>query len=188
MEKITIIIGLCNNLIEFDWTRHNIAKNFLLSTDLIFENQKSFLICKEEDIFKNKIYWIIPKTYMNLSGNIFKDNFLKNIYQKYTDIKTIIIHDDLSVNFGKFKIRNQVDRGPRGHNGNRSIINAMSFLQGENYNQPIYFSLGIDRSTKYEVDKWVLMKFSEEEKNYLIKNVFGKAYQELLIFLSNTSK
>jgi peptidyl-tRNA hydrolase len=183
MKKIKVIIGLCNFPHEYTWTRHNIAKDFLMASDLVFEEGKNFLLHSQEND-TSIIYWIIPKTYMNVSGDIFRDNMLKQLYQKYEEIQTIVIHDDLAVSFGQYKIRANKDRGPRGHNGNRSIINALSKLCGSKYEQPVYFSLGIGRSEIEPVDVWVLKKFNSEEQEKLIASIFPAAKEVLLKFIA----
>lgn len=183
MKKVKVIIGLCNFPSEYAWTRHNIAKDFLMSFDVSFEEEKNFLFnIQENDDYR--IYWVIPKTYMNVSGEIFKDNIFKQLYQKYEGIQTIVIHDDLAVPFGQYKIRANKDRGPRGHNGNRSIITALSKLCGIKYEQPIYFSLGIGRSETDPVDVWVLKKFNLAEREQLLKRIFPPAKQVLLEFIA----
>jgi peptidyl-tRNA hydrolase len=127
--------------------------------------------------------FIIPKLYMNVSGEIFQDYYLKKII--LTDVpEIIIIHDDLEIPFGQFKFRNNKERGERGHNGNRSINKALKELQGKQYVIPYYLSIGIGRPADGLVDQWVLKKFSLSEVNNLESVIYPNLTQQLSIILN----
>lgn len=65
-----------------------------------------------------ELKYIVPDTYMNESGKFVKE------YLKYHDDRDlIVIYDDKDLPFGKFRISH--DRGDGGHNGLKSIIEAL---------------------------------------------------------------
>lgn len=174
-----IIAAVSNYPNQFNWTKHNIGKNFLLS----FIPEKNF---REHDLYFSysaefegtKLVFLYAKTYMNLIGDIFKDYALKNTYKN--NPITILIHDDLELGFGKNKFRNNKDRGERGHNGLRSYNAALQSLQGDRYEKPFYFSLGIERpKDSTPVHAWVLQKFTDQEIFELQASYFEEAKKEL---------
>ncbi len=121
-----IIVGLGNPGLEYDNTRHNIGREVV--TLLAGKPPKSFEVNEwktdtkikaevatfEYDNQKGKL--VLPNTFMNLSG--------KSLVGFITSIKKaenlIVIHDDLDLPLGRFKIC--FDRGSGGHKGVESII------------------------------------------------------------------
>ncbi|MFZ2975456.1 MAG: aminoacyl-tRNA hydrolase [Candidatus Moraniibacteriota bacterium] len=136
-----ILIGLGNPEIKYENTRHNAG--FMLLDKIQktwefpdFEFNKKFnaeistnnlpLLNKErvrgevvgsED---NKILLIKPQTYMNLSGTAVKA--ILDFY-KLTPDDIIIIHDDIDIPLGKYKIA--TDSSSAGHNGVQNIIDQL---------------------------------------------------------------
>lgn len=181
MNKKHIYIGLGNFPDKYTYTRHNIGKDFLL---FLYNNQ--FEINKlyyHHNLFINntEYLFIIPNTYMNNSGDIFNDINLKNIIKNNCQIT--IIHDDLQIPFGKYKLRNNNDRGERGHNGNRSINKILKEIQKTNYIQPYYLSIGIGRPINEEVSDWVLKKFLNTEIIDLENNIYPAIQKEFFTVL-----
>ncbi len=178
MKPDVIFIGLCNYPDQYIYTRHNIAKDFLL---YIYQNsfiENKFYLYTNDIINSKNCLFIIPNFYMNNSGDVFKDSYLNNLLFN-VNIKIVIIHDDLELKFGQYKLRNNVDRGERGHNGNRSINASLKNILKMKYRQPYYISIGIDRPIDRQIDKWVLQKFSNEEINYLKYTVFPEMKNKL---------
>ena len=180
MKKF-IIVAVSNYGKEFDWTKHNIGKNFLLSfiPEKDFFERKSYFV--HDSTFENSnLSFIFTKTYMNITGKILKEYELCNMYQQKNSPITIIIHDDLEISFGKNKFRDHKDRGERGHNGLRSLTKELQITLGDKYKKPFYFSLGIERpKDQTPVHSWVLTKFNNQEIEYLEKNCFKVAEEEL---------
>jgi PTH1 family peptidyl-tRNA hydrolase len=183
-NEIIVIIGLGNFPPQYKYTKHNIGKDLLLFIYNDFNNKK-FYSSREEIINNKTCLFIIPNTYMNTSSQIFQDQNLKKIYMSDSKINTIIIHDDLELPFTKYKFRNNKDRGPRGHNGNRSIIKELQNLQKEKYTQPFYFSIGIDRPKDGKVDSFVLQKFNIDEITQLENIIFNNSIKELINNIKN---
>ncbi|PIP28434.1 MAG: aminoacyl-tRNA hydrolase [Candidatus Moranbacteria bacterium CG23_combo_of_CG06-09_8_20_14_all_35_22] len=138
-----IIIGLGNPQIKYEFTRHN-AGFFML--DKIqekfnfpaFEFNKKFnseislasspfgrgcrVLATGEGagVEDNKILLIKPQTFMNLSGVSVKA--ILDFY-KLSPGDIIVIHDDIDIPLGKYKIA--VDSSSAGHNGVQNIIDQL---------------------------------------------------------------
>ncbi|MFH1233812.1 MAG: aminoacyl-tRNA hydrolase [Patescibacteria group bacterium] len=164
-----IIVGLGNPEKQYQTTRHNagfIAIDALTKRlGLTWQNNKKF---SAEIAKNNKVILIKPLTYMNNSGQAIQAvlSFYKLLPKKfglfaneYSDLSLIltVIHDDLDINFGKYKI--SVDSRSAGHNGVESIINK---LKTKNFTR---IRIGIKNSflTKIPAEKFVLQNFSKEE-------------------------
>lgn len=191
MKKTIIIIGLGNPGKQYHFTRHNIGKDFLAwfasyYQEIIIQedNNAAYFIHDEKEIIT---YYVMPRISMNISGQIFEIPILKKICQnKENQPIILVIHDDLQLSFGTFKLRIHKDRGPRGHNGNRSIITSLQKIQGAAYQQPYYLSIGIDRPGDGDVARWVLEKFSHGEQAQ-IETMFTIIHNELTTFLISVS-
>ncbi len=159
---IKLIIGLGNPGKKYQQTRHNIgfmAVN-LLKTDFNFDDWKlnkkinSFI---SQGIFSEnkKIILAKPQTMMNNSGQA--GIALVNYY-KTPPQNLIIIHDDIDLKLGEYKI--QQNRGAAGHKGVQSIINQLGTKDF------IRLRLGIKPKQikdPINTEKFVLQKFSEPE-------------------------
>ncbi|MEX0918597.1 MAG: aminoacyl-tRNA hydrolase [Candidatus Paceibacterota bacterium] len=112
---------------------------------------------------------ILPETYMNLSGQS-----VAKAMKKEKSANLIVVHDDLALTLGQFKI--SLNRGAGGHNGVQSIIDALGH---KNF---IRFRLGINRPAKAGLlsrtfrqligtgrgRDFVLASFRPEEKEQLL--------------------
>lgn len=163
-----IIVGLGNPGKQYENTRHNagfmaidaLAKEL----GLIWENGKKFKV----EMAKNKdIILVKPQTFMNSSGqttaavlNYFlppdKGGSKGGYPVDLADILTVI-HDDLDIELGKFKV--SADSRSAGHRGVESIINH---LKTKNFKR---LRIGIKTSALENIppDKFVLQKFNAEE-------------------------
>src|SRR3989344_8305384 len=120
-----IIVGLGNPGIEYENTRHNTGRMvldiFRQKNDLSeWEENKKFksLVC-EDKIGKKKIVLLLPETFMNKSG----EAITKIIKSKKAVENLLVIHDDLDLPLGRFKI--SFNRGAGGHRGVQSIVKAL---------------------------------------------------------------
>jgi peptidyl-tRNA hydrolase, PTH1 family len=175
-----IIVGLGNPEAQHEKNRHNAG--WLAIDELVdkstWQKEKKFkaLISKQLGII-----FIKPLTYMNLSGeSVFKvANYFKLLPKKFglilkkdSDLSDniIIIHDDLDINLGDFKIAN--DSVSAGHRGVQSIIN---YLGTKKFKR---LRLGIKTPALRQIippDKFVLQNFNQEELDKLIET-FKKAW------------
>jgi PTH1 family peptidyl-tRNA hydrolase len=171
-----IIVALGNPGEKFKKTRHNIAwlaLDYYLG-DVKWQENKKFnsLVYKQDDLL-----FVKPLTYMNNSGHSVLQvlNYYKLIpknlglfNKKNYDLQDslLVIHDDVDIEFGKFKLSYNSSSG--GHNGIKSILN---YLNTQKFNR---LRLGIKNDllrTVIPTDKFVLQNFNKQELNDL-NNVF----------------
>ena len=166
-EKMKLIVGLGNPGKEFENTRHNIGfmiiDNYISVKKInILDWQKKFnALYLQTNINGEKVIFLKPQTYMNLSGEAVKkfvDYFKINI----DDI--LIISDDLDLKIGNFKLKSNGSSG--GHNGLKSIANCIGT---ENYKR---LKVGISKSGEIASKDYVIGKiFSSDFEIY--KNLFN---------------
>ncbi|MBQ7287312.1 MAG: aminoacyl-tRNA hydrolase [Candidatus Gastranaerophilales bacterium] len=113
------LIGLGNPEVKYKTTRHNTG--FLMMDEILSAHNVS-LSDKFNSFFgkKGDILYLLPKTYMNLSGNAVLE--LMNFY-KLTNKDILVIYDDATIEFGTFRLKKNGSFG--GHNGIKSIINRI---------------------------------------------------------------
>ena len=113
------LIGLGNPDIKYKNTRHNTG---FLIMDEILNAHNVTLGDKFNSFFAKKgdVLYLLPKTYMNLSGNAVIE--LMNFY-KLTNKDILVIYDDATIEFGTFRLKKNGSFG--GHNGIKSIINRI---------------------------------------------------------------
>lgn len=120
-----IIVGLGNPGEEYSETRHNAGRMALCSfakkhVDGDFEYaKKAQAQILEGKLAKEKVILVLPETFMNKSGESLKV-FVK--YPKQAK-KMIVIHDDLDIPLGKFKV--SFNKSSGGHKGVESVIKAV---------------------------------------------------------------
>ncbi|MCL4321418.1 MAG: aminoacyl-tRNA hydrolase [Deltaproteobacteria bacterium] len=184
MNSDAFIFGLGNPGQEYSFSRHNfgfIALDSFSKENYFpaFSHKKNYLISNKTISDKN-IYLIKPLTYMNLSGKAVKEALNKHGVFKISDnngaSNIILIHDDLDLAFGSYKIKLGGSGGS--HNGVNSVINS---LQSKNF---IRVKLGInspDRARFSAGADYVLSNFSKEE----IKKIPGilKIINEILLVI-----
>ncbi len=170
-----IIIGLGNPEKKYEKTRHNIGFETIkylaekLNSSDFKLSKKLFALASETD--DKKTIFLLPQTYMNNSGKSAK---MAVKYHKENPENLIIIHDDIDLTFGNFKISQ--NRGSAGHKGVQSIIDALSM---KNFTR-IRIGILPENKTKQEIDteKFVLQKFSAAEQKQL-PEIFEKIPQEI---------
>jgi peptidyl-tRNA hydrolase, PTH1 family len=165
-----LIIGLGNPGEKYQKNRHNAG--FIIVDELKkdwsfpdFEFSKKFNAeISEGSQNEEKMMLVKPQTFMNNSGEAVQK--IMSFY-KLTPEDILVIHDDLDIDFGEFKI--STDSGPAGHNGVQSIIDK---LGTKNFKR---FRIGIEGTEKRKTrfipgDEFVLKDFSDEELQ-MIKNL-----------------
>jgi len=119
------IVGLGNPGVKYENTRHNTGRIVLEALAKMWgfleweEKSKIKLDITDGKVGKQKVIAILPNTFMNRSGGAVKA-YVTN--QKKAE-KLIVIHDDIDLPIGRFKISK--GRGDGGHNGVISIIKSL---------------------------------------------------------------
>lgn len=175
MKKI--IVGLGNPGREYENTRHNLGFQFVdqlaTATGAEWKENKKFqaLIAENADTV-----FIKPLTFMNNSGQAvaaFMSYYkllpktLAIFKNKNSDLsgKLIVAHDDLDLEEGKWKI--STDSRSGGHRGVQSIIDH---LKTKNFKR-IRIGINSEKRKIIPTDKFVLMHFNDEEKQFVEKNL-----------------
>jgi len=119
------IVGLGNPGEEYHRTRHNTGRIVLerFSKDNSFPqfeyNKKLNALVSERKIEKENIMLVSPETFMNKSGSSLK-TLITSVKKAQ---KLVVIHDDIDLPLGAFKI--VYNRGSGGHKGVESIIRTV---------------------------------------------------------------
>jgi len=161
-----LIVGLGNPGNLYSNTRHNIGfmavDKIVLSMGLEFDKLKFGGLYTSINIKGEKIIFLKPQEYINLSGNVIRK------YVDFFDIDlkdVLIIHDDLDLDVGVMKLRTKGGSG--GHNG---LKNIESNFKTKDYKR---IKIGISNNKMYNTKDYVLGKFSIEDKK-LIDNTLDK--------------
>lgn len=182
-QNIKLIVGLGNVGKNYMRTRHNAGFLFLdsLTSDEFREEPKFKALMSEirdqRSAGKNQISNLQsqisvllskPTTMMNLSGDSVQ--LISNFY-KIKPEEILVAHDDLDIQFGKYKI--QFDKGPRIHNGVNDIENRLGTTKFWR------LRIGIENraaENEYRISgrDYVLGKFSQEELQ-----VLGATFKEI---------
>jgi len=137
-----LIIGLGNPGKDYENTRHNVGY-------MIVDRFRKIGLSKGVMVKKSDVF-------MNSSGE-----FVKKITELYplSSNSLYIVHDDLDIPLGSYKI--QFGRGPKDHNGLKSVDEALGT------DQYWHVRVGIEnRAQSSEVSgyDYVLQNFSDEER------------------------
>lgn len=119
-----MVVFLGNPGQKYEKSRHNIG---FMTADVLEKRNKikisrlrfNALTCTDT-ISGEKVLYIKPQTYMNLSGNAVAP---AAAFYKLPPENIIVICDDISLPVGKLRIRSKGSSG--GHNGLKSIISAL---------------------------------------------------------------
>jgi len=171
-----LIAGLGNIGPEYELTRHNIG--FLILDRLAEKLKTDFssgrLVHLAEGKYKGrKLVMIKPTTYMNLSGKAIR-YWLDQ--EKIGKTQLMVITDDVSLPFGKIRIR--AKGTDAGHNG---LKNIEENLGGVDYPR-LRFGIGEDFARGQKVE-YVLSRFTSEELKQL-PDLMDKACEAILSFTS----
>ena len=158
-----LVVGLGNPGDKYAKTRHNIGFEVInkLQKDLniIGEKDKFQGLLSEKNIDGEKVLFLKPQTFMNLSGNSIAA--VVNFYKIDAKNDMIVIYDDMDLPVGKLRVKEKGSSG--GHNGIKSIISHLGdeFLRikcgiGKSKDDTIDFVLGqFDKSEQKVVDKMI---------------------------------
>lgn len=175
-----LIIGLGNPGKQYEKTRHNAG--FIVLDELRkqwnfpeFQLNKKFNAEISEDVFPKvepsdsegstfgqRALLVKPQSFMNRSGQVVRT--IMDFY-KLTPEDIIVIHDDLDIDLGTFKISTDASSG--GHNGVQSIVDHLGTQQFKR------IRIGIEGTERKKTrtisgDAFVLQNFSKEEHATLL--------------------
>ena len=128
----------------------------------------SFEMTKDRDILNEKIILAKPQTFMNNSGQSVKAIV---DYYKIKPEDIIVIHDDLDILLGKYKISKNKNSG--GHKGVQSIIDYL----GTKDFMRIRIGIMIENK-KTPTEKFVLERFGGEEME-VVEGVIEEVVNEI---------
>lgn len=171
-----LIVGLGNPGREYEKTRHNIGfmaiDRIVDSLGISFDRNKFNGSYCVTNIGGEKVMFLKPLEYMNLSGNVI-GRFVKFFDIDVSDI--LIIHDDLDMDLGRIKLRSHGSSG--GHNG---LKNIEANLGTQEYKR---LKVGISNDKRFDTKDYVLGKFSSSDMEVL-NPVLGKMPEIFNDFLS----
>lgn len=159
-----LIVGLGNVGKNYENTRHNVGFMFLdkyASKNNLSFKEKMNALYAETVILGEKVLFIKPTTFMNLSGTAVK-NYVDFFKIPIEDV--LVIYDDTSFDVGKIKLKQSGSSA--GHNGINDIINKL----GTNNIKRV--KIGISKNP-YDLVDYVLGKFSKVDLN-IINEMFEK--------------
>lgn len=160
MICLKLIVGLGNPGHEYEKTRHNIGfmaiDRIVNSLGISFDKNKFNGCYCDININCEKVIFLKPLEYMNLSGNVV-GRFVNFFNINLSDI--LIIHDDLDMDLGRLKLRPRGSSG--GHNGLKNIeLN----LGSQDYKR---VKIGISNDKRFDTKDYVLGKFSSSDMEVL---------------------
>lgn len=183
-----IIFGLGNPGKEYKNTRHNTGR---LALEYFAKKENLGGFEEDKDLFaktllsklkKEKVFAVLPEAFINNSGKTVKALIRKKILRnsaKKDFSKVIVLHDDLDIPFGRFKI--SYGRNPAGHKGVESIKRV---LKTNNF---LRIRIGIAPKRKISHKKivdFLIGKFAPLEKRKL-NFIFRKIAEALNIIIFN---
>lgn len=149
-----LIVGLGNPGKEYENTRHNVGflvLDYFLGSDINWKEKNNGLYYIE-GYGDDKIIYLKPLTYMNLSGDCVRA--FVNFYK--IDIKDIlIVQDDLDLPFLKYRLKYKSSSG--GHNGIKSIISNLGT------DAIPRLKIGIAHDKSIDTKDYVLGSFSNDD-------------------------
>ncbi|NDH08291.1 MAG: aminoacyl-tRNA hydrolase [Gammaproteobacteria bacterium] len=116
---IKLIVGLRNPGSKYAKTRHNVGEWMLhAAAPATWLNKKDFFgEVAELEISGQKVWGLLPNTFMNLSGQAVAA--ISRFY-RFTPQEILVIHDDLDLPVGSVRLKQGGGHG--GHNGLQDII------------------------------------------------------------------
>lgn len=176
---IKLVVGLGNPGVEYELTRHNIGWLVLDSfKEIENQNWKSKFkgIYTDATINGEKVYFLKPETYMNLSGESVGP--LCQFF-KIKPEEILVLHDELDLPFGQIQFKK--GGGLAGHNGLKSMAQVLS-------TQDFYrMRIGIGRPVHGSVSSWVLSRIPDD-LDIDLGIVLDKSCEAMLAFLKQGMK
>lgn len=169
-----LIVGLGNPGKEYENTRHNIGFMFLdyyISKKMIMDSWKNKFngFYLETNINGEKVIFLKPLSYMNLSGGVVSQ--FVNFYKLSID-DILVVSDDLDLLTGNYKLKSKGSCG--GHNGLRDIERC---LGSSEYKR---LKVGISKDKDVDTKDYVLGKFSKDDSK-----IYDGLFSELVNVLDD---
>lgn len=164
-----VIVGLGNIGKEYEQTRHNAGFIFIDKLVGILEqagytvnikNEKEYIAYTCSEL---KLSLLKPNLLMNLSGKSVAAYY--RYHKGFSAKSLIVVHDDLDLMLGDYKIN--IGKGPRLHNGLRSIESELSVSDF------IRIRIGIENRQGLPISglDYVLYKFTKDEQQIVNKTI-----------------
>ncbi len=152
-----LIVGLGNPGSKYRNTRHNagyMVVNALAEEHSISIKKKAYNgLLGEGRVGRNKVFLLLPETYMNLSGVSVAQ--AKGLVEDISDI--LVVHDDIDLSLGSIRFRPGGSSG--GQKGVKSVIDALGTQDFAR------LRIGIRPSfNDFAIAEYVLETFSGDEK------------------------
>lgn len=179
------LIGLGNPGGEYEGTRHNTGRDFVLyavhalkAEEPAFDKKSNALISKAR-MGKHALLGVMPQTFMNRSG-VSAKTLIKS---KKAAEALVVAYDDLDLPLGAIKI--SFGRSSGGHNGVESIIKALKTRDFLRIRIGVSPATPSGKTKKPSGEKAVLdflMKKRRPAEDEALKRVFKKALEALEVF------
>jgi peptidyl-tRNA hydrolase, PTH1 family len=177
-----LIVGLGNPGKQYEQTRHNagfLAVDFFLKDHPAISCQSKFNaeICEYHENGE-KVFFIKPQTFMNLSGEVVRD--IMAFYKLNHSTDLLVIHDEKDLPFAS--VKEAKDSGSAGHNGVQNIIDELGSKD--------FFRIRIGVETRavgspLPTDVFVLQRFTDDELMALEKEIFPNTNKLIEQFIKN---
>lgn len=164
-----LIVGLGNPGKNYENTRHNLGfmvlEKYFKKRNINNPKEKFGGIYYETVIENEKVLFLKPQKYINLSGEVLK-RYIDFFKLKTEDI--LIIHDDLDTPCGSVKVK--PSGGSGGHNGLKDIEKNIGTKEYRRV------KLGISNNKDLDTKDYVLGKLSGNDKD-LINQAIDKTVE-----------
>lgn len=154
------IIGLGNPGGRYANTRHNAG--FMVLDELArrqrvtFREQRDFHEVKISGVKVGGVVLVKPQTFMNASGKV-----VQRYANKHKHL--LVVHDDLDLPLGRMRFKFGGSAG-----GQRGVQDSINRIGKDFYR----LKVGISRPpTGWAVERWVLSRFADEEKDLLEQTI-----------------
>lgn len=170
------VIGLGNPGMKYDKSKHNIG--FMLVDKVVKDLNLTYRTnfrgkFSEGKMAEEKILFLKPYTYMNLSGYAVAELVG---YYKLSPQDILVVHDDMDLPLGRLRLRSKGSSG--GHNGLKSIIAELG-------TQDFWrLKIGVGRPKEGDVVNHVLSAFNKEEAN-ILQEAIDRGHKATLLWLED---
>lgn len=172
-----LLVGLGNPGERYKNSRHN--SGFFILDEIAKEIKSSISERKFNSFYfgNDKFILLKPWSCMNNSGDCVL-NFVK--FWKIKKENVLIIYDDIYLPIGKFRFRLSGSDG--GHNGMKSVINALDTKKIKR------LKIGIEyKNDNFSIKEWVLKDFYTSEISIIRENL-KRNIKNIIDWLQNNEK